>query len=319
LYREKTPQGEDWVYLARTRRRETLLPRLRAALATALVALLTSCASAGAPQSNDAEKRLKNRSVYWTPPLVDAQLKSRISTPACDLADALAKAGARSNELVTNLQTFTSRETIEFKEFDSLGLVKDSGSGSFDYIVALQTSASGVSVQDARNPAHGSRLPGAVTQDVGLPAMALIFLPEMQPDYEMSCEATVERYKQTLWVIRFQQRPDKAGRTLSLRGDNGVSRAARVKGRAWISPGSGELVHLETALLEPVPAAHVRHWFLSLDYAPVQFQSKNVKLWLPEAVDTYCEFEDHRTIVYHVFTNFLLSSVETEQTDQKPE
>ncbi len=91
-----------------------------------------------------------------------------------------------------------------------------------------------------------------------------------------------------------------------------------LKGRAWIASDSGEIVHMETAMLEEVPAAKLHHWYLSIDYAPVQFQSQSVKVWLPHTVDGYCDFGDRRTIVFHTFTDFLLFSVKTDQAIGKP-
>jgi hypothetical protein len=38
---------------------------------------------------------------------------------------------------------------------------------------------------------------------------------------------------------------------------------------------------------------------------------------LPQTVDAYCDFEDHRTIAYHTFTNFMLFSVRTDQAIEK--
>ena len=36
-----------------------------------------------------------------------------------------------------------------------------------------------------------------------------------------------------------------------------------------------------------------------------------------QTVDAYCDFEDHRTIVYHTFTDFMLFSVDTGQAVEK--
>jgi hypothetical protein len=138
----------------------------------------------------------------------------------------------------------------------------------------------------------------------------------------MRCEGAAEWNGRTTWVVRFQQRKDRPGHTASFTA-KGVAYPARLKGRAWIAQestgDSGEIVHLETSLMEPVPAANVRSMFLSIDYAPVQFRTQNVKVWLPQAVDAYGDFGDHRTIVYHTFSNFLLFSIQTDQVIGKPQ
>jgi hypothetical protein len=267
---------------------------------------------AGRPQATPADKPPKGRTLHWSPPLVDSKLRSRLSSPSCNLSDALERAGARANELVTNLQNFTAEEKVEYQSFDRLGYMQDHGSDGFHYVVDVQQGLGAMTLLESRIPTHGSRLSAPAAQDVGLPEIALMFLPEMQADYEMTCEGTTMWGGQVTWVIHFQQRKDKPGRTLAFRGANAVY-PAKLKGRVWVSSESGELTHIETALMEEIPLAKVRRWYLSLDYAPIQFRTRKVKISLPQTVDAYCEFEDHRTIVYHTFTNFMLFSVQTDE------
>jgi len=134
----------------------------------------------------------------------------------------------------------------------------------------------------------------------------------------MSCEGTGEWNRQRTQVVHLVQRKDKPNHTLSFRDSDGAAHPARLKGRAWIAADSGEVLHMETSLMEEIPAAKVRHWYLSVDCAPVRFHSENVRMLLPQAVDAYYDFEDHRTLAYHTFTDFMLFSVQTAQAIQRP-
>lgn len=58
--------------------------------------------------------------------------------------------------------------------------------------------------------------------------------------------------------------------------------------------------------------------YLSIDYAPVGFPTENAKVWPPQSANAYGDFGDHRTIIYHTFTKFLLFSVHTDQIIGKP-
>ena len=78
------------------------------------------------------------------------------------------------------------------------------------------------------------------------------------------------------------------------------------------------MVHLETTLMEAMPAANVRQMYLTVDYAPVPFRTLNTKMWLPQSADAYGDFGDHYTIAYHTFTDFLMFSVQTDQVIEKP-
>ncbi len=274
---------------------------------------------AEAHQSQSAEKKPKSRILSWAPPNVDGPLRPRgLSSAPCVLSDALKRAGARANELITNLQNFTAQENIEYKALNSNGTPRDVGAGTFDYVVIFEQGPRGTSVQESRSPARGSHAFPASSRDVGLPDLALIFLPEMQDDYEMSCEGTTKWNGQPAWVVHFQQRRDRASHTVSFHDQSGVY-PALLKGRAWIAPDSGEVMHLETGMMEGVAPMHVRDWYLSIDYAPVQFRTQNVSIWLPRDVDAYCEFDDYRTITYHTFGSFMLFSVHTDQEIQKPQ
>ncbi|MGC1417019.1 MAG: VWA domain-containing protein [Candidatus Acidiferrum sp.] len=280
-----------------------------------------SPAAPPARKAKDAEKKENSKPLFWYPPDVDAPLRSRIASAPCNLSNVLEQAGARADQLVTNLQNFTAEEKIEYRVLGSMGLLLDGGKGTFDYTVDFEQSLGGLAVRESRMPERGSRDFPASSQDVGLPDMALIFLPNFQKDYEMNCEGAAEWNGETAWVVHFQQRKDRPSHTASF-SVRGVAYPAELKGRAWIaqdsSVDSGEVLHLETSLMKAIPAANVRQMYLSIDYAPVQFRTENVRVWLPQAVAAYDDFGDHRAMIHHSFTNFLLFSVRTDQSVEKP-
>ena len=269
------------------------------------------------PRAKDTEKNPKSTSLLWDPPKVDAPLRPTSSPSPCLLSNVLEQAGARAEELVANLQNFTAQEKIDYQLLGNSALLLEGGSGAFDYTVVFGQPPQAVAVQESRTPERGSRVLPVSIQDVGLPEMALIFLPDFQSDYEMKCEGAAEWNGQLTWVVHFQQRKNRPSHTASF-GVKGIAYPAKLKGRAWIAQDSGEVMHLETSLMEAVPAANVRQMYLSIDYAPVQFRTQNVRVWLPQAVDAYGDFGDHRTIVSHTFTNFLLFAVRTDQIIEKP-
>lgn len=298
------------------------VPRLLFALGAILMWFFTTSIRAlpfsiASQKSDKAEKTLINRNLHWGPPMIETPVRSTSTSPPCLLPGVLEKASARALALADNLQQFAALEYISYQSTARLGDTIESGTGTFDYVVDFKQTSLGLVVDEARNPRRGSNLSPVITQDVGLSEISLIFLPEMQVDYVFECEATAQWHHQTAWVVHFRQRNEKSGRTLAFRGHTGVY-PARLQGRAWVAADSGEVLHLETGLLEEIPAVNVRRWYLSVSYAPVQFRFKNVTMWLPQAVDAYCEFDDHRTIVYHTFTNFVLSSVRTEEQIEAP-
>jgi len=307
--------------------RSALPSGTKRAILTAGVAAAHCCGGAAASalrqdtpdgrQTKEPAKKIKNRGMSWKPPDVDSAPRGLTASPPCVLSEVLEQAGARAKQMEGDLPNFTADERIQFQQFDNIGELEDAAAGTFEYLALITPEDGGRTVQETRTPTEGTRAFPASTQDTGLPEMALIFLPNIQGDYEMKCEGTGRWKGEPTWVVHFQQRPDRSVHTLSFHGKTQVY-GARLKGRAWIAEESGDVMHLELETMEAIPQMQVRNWWLSIDYAPVQFHSQNVRIWLPQAVDAYAQFEDRRTIIYHTFANFLLFSVQTKQQFEKP-
>jgi hypothetical protein len=279
-----------------------------------LVVGMCVCACVAAGQRNDTSK---HKDLRWAPANVEAPLSSLASIPPCDVAQVLQQASTRAVELTTNLENFTAQERIEYQRLDRDGVPEESDFSVFDYVFAFEKVGAGRASREYRTPTKGGHAFPASGQDTGEVALPLIFLPTMQTDYEMKCEGLDKWKGQLAWVIHFRQREDKPARTLQFRVTKGTY-FAKLAGRAWIAMENGQIVHLETNTMEPIPSINIQSGSTSIDYAPVQIQSKNLELWLPERIEAYWEIADRRLILYHTFSDFKVFSVETEQNIQKP-
>jgi hypothetical protein len=275
-------------------------------------AIVCVCAAAG--QKGDAGK---HRDLRWAPPNVEAPLTSLAPIPPCDEGKVLQQAGTRAVELTTNLENFTAQERIDYEKLDKDGVPEDGDSGVFDYVFAFENVGGGRASREYRIPEKGSHAFPASGQDTGEVALPLIFLPRMQTDYQMKCEGLDKWKGQQAWVIHFRQREDRPARTLQFRVTKGTY-FAKLAGRAWIAMDSGQTIHLETNTMEAIPSINIQSGATSIDYAPVQIQSKQLELWLPERIEAYWEIADKRLILYHTFSGFKVFSVDTEQNIEKP-
>jgi VWFA-related protein len=251
--------------------------------------------------------------VEWSPPRIDPPTVSVVaSAPPCTLADILKKAGARAEELSDNLQNFDAREQIRFEQTDPQGMVELSMAGKFDYLVDFGEH-SGHRINETRTfvPGTGDANLGSFI-DAGLPVFAMIFHPALQSDYDMRCEGLSHWKNSPAWVVYFEQRKGQRPRTVSMGTAKNVYPVA-VKGRAWIAADSGQIMHLETNLVNGLAALELRANAVSVDYAPVKFQSQNVEIWLPQSAVVYTEYFRRRTIIQHTFSDFQLFSVQTRQ------
>lgn len=170
----------------------------------------------------------------WNPPNTDAKIGSLNGSVSCDLAAVLDQAGRRATEFAKALEKFTAQESIEYKRFDPRGNRQETQSGTFDYTLVFEERNSGTATQEYRTATKGSRVFAEVGHDVGQVALALIFLPSLQTDYEMTCEGMDNWRHQRSWVIRFEQRKDRPSRTFQFKEDKNTY-SAMLKGRAWVS------------------------------------------------------------------------------------
>jgi hypothetical protein len=283
-----------------------------------LVICLVVAGAISSPSHGQGDaKPAKHKDLGWTPPDVNATMKSLSSIPPCDLSKVLKDAGSHALELTANLENFTAEEKIEYAQLNSSGFQEESDSGVFDYVFAFDRVGGVRTSREYRTPSAGTHAFPASGQDTGQVALGLIFHPNMQSDYDMRC-AGLDKWKgQQAWVIEFQQRKDQPRRTLQFRGPDRMY-PAMIKGRAWLSMEGAQVLHLETTLMKDIPDLNIRSSAISVDYAPVRIESRKLELWLPERVEAYWEIAAHRIVLYHTFSNFKLFSVETEQNLEKP-
>jgi len=166
------------------------------------------------PQGNDAA--FNHKDLHWSPPDVDAVLPGISGIVACALPTVLEGAGERAVELFVNLENFTAKERIEYVRQDDHGAIEERDSSVFDYAFGFETRGGGRTSQEYRTVAKGGHALSASGQDTGLVALALICLPSLQSDYDMRCEGVDKWSGQLAYVVRFAQRKEKPGRTISV-------------------------------------------------------------------------------------------------------
>jgi hypothetical protein len=295
-----------------------------------MVALVTLAASDRLP-SEQTQEREKLHALQWDPPRVDVSVPTLSATPVCPLSDVLKMAGERAEELVEHLQNFIAHEQIRYEQIPSVSMAGSSDmsfSGKFDYIVDFGERSEPLHVRENRTPLKGTanaNLDAIIGK--GLPILALIFHPSMQGDYEMNCEGSSSWKNQPAWVVHFSQRKGKRPRTVTMETASELAlhdpnrteiRPLRLAGRAWIAADSGQVMHLETNLLEKLPLIELEESAFSVDYAPVKFKAQNTEVWLPRFAIGYTDYAGRRMIVEHTFSDFELFSVQTTDIIHKP-
>jgi hypothetical protein len=298
------------------------------------VALLVTLSATKFPLGRSPqEKPKKALPLRWDPPRVDARIPSLSATPPCSLTDVQKQAGQRAQELVDHLQRVIAHDQVRYEQTGksdmasppvtgtvpvNTGQTDISGAASFDYIVDFGENSGPLNFRE-----HRTRLAGtddgnlSAFLDRGLPVLALIFHPALQSDYEMRCEGIAQWNNHPAWVVHFRQLKEKLPRTLTMETSTQPYQLS-LKGRAWIAEDSGQVMHLETNLVDGIIGIDLQQIAISVDYAPIKSQSQNVEIWLPVFVEAYTEFTKRGIIVEHTFSDFQLFSVQTQERIQKP-
>lgn len=296
-----------------------------AACAVAAASLLFAVPTTAQKKPKAQKKKVQSESFApsgtspaWAPDDIDAAIPAVDATSACALDHVVSEAGKKAEELISVLPQFTATEHMEHFEADEKGDWSKPRVVDFNYLVEMKKVREGALVMEELRDGRQSldRFPARLAT-LGLPAVAMVFHPFYVDGYAMKCEGLGTWDGRPAWQIRFQQRPDKFPRLRGYRVKD-MSYALKLKGRAWVDAESFEILHIDTDLLEPVPAILLMREHLSVDYRPVHFNKENEDLWLQQSAEVYMDFKGHHYRRKHTFSNFLLFSVDVNQKDSLP-
>jgi len=255
----------------------------------------------------------------WAPTDIDAEKPFVISGAACQLDKILDEAGKNVLRFVSNVEEFTATEEYQSVEVKRDERLETPDERKFSYMVFIEKPRPKlIEVKEIRDNDKGSGTPGRLV-DNGAPGLVLAFHPFFRDDFAWRCEGLTEWKGQPAWLVRFEQRSDRPTSLLAdFETTSGEEFALPLKGLAWISTKTGQIVRLETDLEHPVEPVGLKreHWVI--EYAPVNFSAHKVSLWLPESADVYIQFQGHYLHHQHRFSNFKLIWVGASQKIEAP-
>jgi tetratricopeptide (TPR) repeat protein len=257
----------------------------------------------------------------WLPQDIDEKMPPVEAASGCNVDEVLQGAGKRVEEFVRNVDRFTATESLNHQTIDKWGMASSPERLRFEYLVSMEEVAPGfLSVEEYRSNRNKSAavFPDGI-QTNGLPALALIFHPYNAGSFEMTCEGLARRNGGMAWQVHFRQRNDKPNRIRTYRiGVNGPSYPVGLKGRAWISADTYQILRLETGLIVPIPEIRLKADRTAVEYGPVRFKNRKVEMWLPKTAEVYYDWRGHRTHRRHSFDNYLLFAVDDRQKIEAP-
>ena len=261
--------------------------------------------------SRDSIVDLRELSIAWQPPGIDEAKPSVATGVTCPAEQVLEKAGERVEELVNDVGRFAAIEDLLHERLDNLGNPVTRETRKFDYAASISQPRTGILLVDEfRTERYGvDNLPDQIATS-GFPALALVFHPGMQADYEISCEGLGEWHGQATWLMHFRAREDRPSHIQDYVVGTQVY-PIRMKGRAWITADKFQIVRIESELISPLKGIGFLAEHQIAEYGPVMFQKKKVQLWLPKTAEVYLDFRRHRYYRRHSFDKYMLFSVDS--------
>jgi hypothetical protein len=296
----------------------TAEPAPKAELAASTITDLPAPSLTDKPPATDsastAASTLKKR---WTP----AEWVDTLSVDhsvACPLDKVLQSAGERVKEFVSSMERFTAEEMVEHYSIDKNGDKRGPETRKFAYVVMVSRDTRGnFSFDEFRNGNTDPAQFPANLATMGLPTIVLVFHPDYSDSYSFSCDGLAHDGAHEYWQVHFKQRNDKPAR-IETYVVNGQSFPLKLEGRAWIDPGKGEVVHLESQLAEPIPQIELWEQHQNIYYTGVKFTAGDQRIWLPQSAEVYAERHGKRYFRRHTFRDFRLFNVDSAQNVKAP-
>jgi hypothetical protein len=266
----------------------------------------------------DSESHVEPPLAAWDITNLDRNASAVRRDVSCPLSQVLEGATRRARELEENLQKFSAREAIEHLEIGKNGKQRSSTTGQFNYVAEIHESEDGGAyINEYRAETGLTAGPHPPLADSGTAAFALLFLPHNLEEFSITCEGLTDLNSRSVWQLHFSQRLDRPNDFRAYRVNN-LLYPANIKGRAWVAADSFEVLRLESDLLEPIQQINLRTEHLIIEYGPVSFPKRDVRLWLPDNVTLFIDYRGRRYERRHRFSKFELFWVDTVQETKGP-
>jgi tetratricopeptide (TPR) repeat protein len=250
----------------------------------------------------------------WQPAGVDEVRPPVAPDVSCPQEQVIQSAGERVMQFVDDVSKFAAIEEILHEELDEVGKPVKQYRRNFNYVATISEVRPGVLHvdEDRIQRSDAGQFPEHIATR-GLPTLALVFHPKTRTDYDMVCEGLGQWQRQATWLVHFRQREDRPRRIKAYQIGQ-VLYPVALKGRAWISAESYQIVRIESELVKAIPEIKLLSDHETVEYGAVPFAKKNTTLWLPKVADLYFDFRHRHYYRRHSFDHFMLFAVDS--TDQ---
>lgn len=253
----------------------------------------------------------------WRPADVDDVKPTLVPGITCSAPQVMAESGKKMQELVDDLARFAADEDLFHQSMDAFGLAIDPETRKYEYFATVSSGAGATAIEEYRvDKIVQKGSPGGI-KSTGFMALALVFHPDRQDDFQFVCEGQGDWRGQASWLVHFRQRPDRPNHMHAYNIDDQAFPVA-LKGRAWITTDRFQIVRIEADIVKPMAEIQLLSEHQTVEYGPVPFAKKNTVLWLPKNAEIYIDFRKRHFYRRHSFDHYTLFSVDAEEKPKVP-
>jgi len=255
----------------------------------------------------------------WAPADIDERLPAVAPDVVCSTEDVVKRVRNRSELALGDLERFGATEKIEHQEIDALGNPGQVKSRDFSYMILIHHSNPDYHFVEERRDGEDSltSFPSSLATRGLVSIGPNVFHPLFANDMNFSCEGLGRWSGHPAWQIHFSQKQEVPSKIRSWLY-HGKIYPVPMKGRAWISPNTYDIIHLETDLREPLKDLQLTREHLSIDYGPTKFRQVKEQVWLPQSAEMYFSFLGKRYHHKHTLSDYVLFSVDEKSKISAP-
>jgi hypothetical protein len=254
----------------------------------------------------------------WQPPGIDETKLALAPGVICPSEKVVEETGKHVRQLVDDVGRFAAVEDLFHQSLDQFGNPVRTETRKYNYVASISEPQPGfLSVDEYRADKLDPKGYPDQIASAGFATLALVFHPHMRANFDISCDGLGTWHGQATWLARFRQRADKPSRMHSYKvGD--LVYTVDLRGRAWITADTFQIVRIEAELVRPVPEIQLLSEHQVVEYGPIRFEKKNTSLWLPKSAEIYFDFRRHRYYRRHSFNHYMLFSTDSEEKRAEP-
>jgi len=230
------------------------------------------------------------------------------------LDDLLARTSQQTSLFLEQFSEAKCTEKVTQEKLNKDGKVERDAESTYDYLVILSNSGGELSLNESRLAQREAKpdkqkTPLLVTN--GFATLFLVFHPYYAGSFQFTALDDSPINGHRMRTVGFEHiRGKRSPAALSLRGRE---YPLELSGRAWIDPQSGSIAKIVTTIGNSMEDVGLKTLDSEVDYAPVPFRSLPNTFWFPAKATVEVGTPRQHWRNTHVFSDFKLFSVSTEE------